>query len=164
MTKPSPTPRSTPSPTQRAISTDQAPAAVGPYSQGVVTDQLVFVSGQLPIDPATGTMPPDIAEQARQSITNIEVILGSEHLGLPDVVKTTALLTDLEDFAAVNQIYDTAFNGPVKPARAAYQVTRLPLGSSIEIEAIAIRAPIRQAHSHADGQPAIDVRDGEPHA
>ena len=131
------------SPTFRptAVATDQAPAAIGPYSQAVADGALVFVSGQLPINPSTGQIEAtDAAGQARQSILNIEAILAAAGLTLGDVVKTTVLLADIADFGAVNEVYASRFTGPVLPARAAYQVAALPKNALVEIEAIASRS------------------------
>lgn len=127
-----------------AISTSQAPAAVGPYSQGVATGlgpgSPVFVSGQVPLDPATGTLiEGGIAAQAEQVLTNLGTILQAAGLGYDDVVKTTVLLADIADFAAVNEVYARFFTGPVLPARAAFGVAALPLGAGVEIEAVALR-------------------------
>ena len=121
-----------------AISASTAPAAIGAYSQAVTTPDLVFVSGQLPIDPATGQITAtNAADQARQSITNIAAILDAAGLGLKDVVKTTVLLADINDFAAVNDIYAEFFVTSPMPARSAFAVAALPRGALVEIEAIA---------------------------
>ena len=123
----------------KAISTPNAPAAIGPYSQGVDTGNLVFVSGQLPIDPATGEFAgADIAAQTRQSLTNIKSILEANGMTLANVVKTTVLLADISEFAAMNAVYAEFFSEPY-PARAAYQVAALPKAAKIEIEAIAAK-------------------------
>ena len=123
---------------QTAITTDQAPAAIGPYSQAVRVGPLVFVSGQLGINPALGRIEAtDAPGQAAQAISNIEAILAAAGLGLSDVVKVTLLLADIADFAAVNQVYAARFNSTPLPARAAYQVAALPAGGLVEIEAIA---------------------------
>lgn len=123
-----------------AISTTDAPAAIGPYSQAVSGGRFVFVSGQLPIDPASGEIEAEsVSDQAAQSIANIEAILAATGLGLNDVVKTTVLLADIADFGAVNEVYASRFVGPVLPARAAYAVAALPKGALVEIEAIAYR-------------------------
>ena len=122
----------------RAVSTDTAPQAIGPYSQAVAAGEFVFVSGQLPINPASGAIEAtDAAGQAAQALANIEAILVAAGLGLGDVVKTTVLLADIADFAAVNDVYASAFSGAVLPARAAYAVAALPKGARVEIEAIA---------------------------
>ena len=126
---------------QNALSTDQAPAAIGPYSQAVRAGDMVYVSGQLPIDPAVGKITAtDAAAQAAQSIANIAAILASAGLGLDRVVKTTVLLADIADFQAVNQVYASRFTTTPLPARAAYQVAALPQGALVEIEAVAYAA------------------------
>lgn len=122
---------------KKVLATDQAPAAIGPYSQAVRADKFVFVSGQLPIDPSTGAFAgEDIAEQTRQSLTNIKNILESDGLSMANVVKTTVLLKNINDFAAMNEVYATFFEGAY-PARAAYEVAAVPKGALVEIEAIA---------------------------
>lgn len=123
----------------KAIATPNAPAAIGPYSQGVEAGSLVFVSGQLPIDPATGAFAgADIAAQTRQSLTNIKAILEANGMTMANVVKTTVLLEDISEFAAMNAVYAEFFTEPY-PARAAYQVAALPKAAKIEIEAIAAK-------------------------
>jgi 2-iminobutanoate/2-iminopropanoate deaminase len=123
----------------KAIATTNAPAAIGPYSQGVDTGNLVFVSGQLPINPATGEFAgTDIAAQTRQSLTNIKAILEANGMTMANVVKTTVLLEDISEFAAMNAVYAEFFTEPY-PARAAYQVAALPKAAKIEIEAIAAK-------------------------
>ena len=123
-----------------AVRTMQAPAAIGPYSQAVVADALVFVSGQLPLDPTTGEIVgTTAAEQAVQSLANIEAVLGAADLGLRDVVKTTVFLADIADFAAVNEVYGQRFCDGVLPARSACAVRDLPRGAKVEIEVIAQR-------------------------
>ena len=127
------------------IATTNAPAAVGPYSQGVSTGQgagsFVFVSGQVPLDPATGALVEgDIQAQAEQVLKNVGAILAEAGLGYDDVVKTTVLLADIADFAAVNEVYARYFTGETLPARAAFGVAALPLGAGVEIEAIAARS------------------------
>lgn len=122
---------------KKVLSTSNAPAAIGPYSQAVCADKLVFVSGQLPIDPATGEFAgADITSQTRQSLANIKSILESGGLNMSNVVKVTVLLQDIADFAAMNEVYGTFFEGDC-PARAAYQVAALPKAALVEIEAIA---------------------------
>ena len=124
----------------KAISTIEAPAAIGPYSQAVDSGTgLVFVSGQLPIDPATGSFPEGgVAEQARQSLLNAQAILRAAGLELADVVKTTVFQADMGDFAALNAVYATFFAEPF-PARSAVAVKTLPKGALVEIECIASR-------------------------
>ena len=121
------------------IHTNDAPAAIGPYSQAVQTGNMLFVSGQIPIDPATGEFAgSDIITQTNQSLTNIKNILAAAGYTLNDVVKTTVLLADIADFAAMNTVYAEYFCEN-KPARAAFAVKDLPRGALVEIEAIAAK-------------------------
>ena len=121
------------------IQTPNAPAAIGPYSQAMQAGNLLFVSGQIPIDPATGAFAgEDIATQARQSLTNVKAILEAAGYTCADVVKTTVLLANMEDFATVNGIYAEFFTAPC-PARACFAVKDLPKGALVEIEAIACK-------------------------
>ena len=125
---------------KKIIAPTNAPAAIGPYSQANQVNGMLFISGQLPIDPATGNFPSDdIKDQARQSLTNIKNILESEGYTMADVVKTTVLLADIADFAAMNEVYGTFFEGAF-PARSAFQVAAVPRGAKLEIEAIAYKA------------------------
>lgn len=127
-------------PMNNAIATPNAPAAIGPYSQGIQAGNILFVSGQLPIDPATGAFAgQDIAAQTRQSLTNIRSILAAAGASMNDVVKTTVMLKDIGDFAAMNAVYAEFFAEPF-PARAAYQVAALPKDALVEIECIAVKA------------------------
>ena len=120
------------------VSTKKAPAAIGPYSQGIAIDGLVFTSGQLGLDPATGDFAPGGVEaQTRQSLTNIRNILESAGAGMDSVVKTTVLLADIADFGAMNEVYAEFFSAPY-PARAAFQVAALPKAARVEIEAVAV--------------------------
>lgn len=122
----------------KALSTTNAPAAIGPYSQAIQANDTIYVSGQLPIDPATGEFAgDDIAAQTRQSLTNIKEILASAGTDMTSVVKTTVLLSDIADFAAMNAVYAEFFAEPF-PARAAFQVAALPKGAKVEIEAVAV--------------------------
>jgi 2-iminobutanoate/2-iminopropanoate deaminase len=122
----------------KAIATQNAPAAIGPYSQAIEANGTVYVSGQLGIDPATGNFAEGGAvAQARQSLTNISNILKEAGLSMKNVVKVTVLLADINDFAAVNEIYKDFFEAPF-PARSAFAVAALPKGGKIEIEAIAV--------------------------
>lgn len=122
---------------KKAIHTDSAPAAIGPYSQAIRWGNVVYVSGQIPIDPAIGAFAgEDIAVQTRQSLTNIKNILAAEGLDMSHVVKTSVMLKDIADFAAMNEVYAEFFTAPY-PARAAYQVAALPKGARVEIECIA---------------------------
>lgn len=120
------------------IQTDKAPAAIGPYSQGVEAGGLVITSGQLPIDPATGAFPAGVEEQTRQSLTNCASVLAAAGLGLENVVKTTVFLSDMNNFAAMNGVYAGFFPDHC-PARSAVEVARLPKDALVEIECIAVR-------------------------
>ncbi len=123
----------------KAIATQNAPAAIGPYSQAIEANGTVYVSGQLGIDPATGSFAEGGAvAQARQSLTNIRNILKEAGLSMKNVAKVTVLLADINDFAAVNEIYKDFFEAPF-PARSAFAVAALPKGGKIEIEAIAVK-------------------------
>jgi len=120
------------------IQTNQAPAAVGPYSQAVKIDRLVFVAGQVPIDPATGQLAePDIQVQTRQALKNVAAVLQAAGTDMGRVVKATVFLADMEDFARMNEIYAEFFPTD-PPARACVQVARLPRDARVEIEAIAV--------------------------
>lgn len=122
----------------QAIHTENAPAAIGPYSQGIKAGNTIYVSGQLPIDPATGEFAgTDIAAQTRQSLTNIQNILAAAGTNMSKVVKTTVLLADITEFGAMNEVYAEFFQEPY-PARAAFQVAAIPKGAKVEIEAIAV--------------------------
>lgn len=122
---------------KQQIHTAAAPAAIGPYSQAVRAGQLIFFSGQIPLDPATGTLVEGgIVPQTRQVMANMEAVLQAAGCGFDDIVKTTIYLTDLADFATVNEIYGDSFND-VPPARACVQVAALPKGAMVEIEWIA---------------------------
>lgn len=119
------------------VTTDKAPAAIGPYSQAIQTGRLLFISGQIPVDPATGeVVTGDVAAQTRQAIKNIVAILQSQGIGLENVVKATVFLTDMNDFPIVNQVYGEYFP-QAAPARSCVQVARLPKDVSVEIETIA---------------------------
>ena len=120
----------------KAIKTEKAPAAIGPYSQAIEVGGLVFASGQLPIDPTTGTFPDGIQAQTRQALTNAKAILQAAGADMTDVVKTTVLLADIADFAAMNEVYAEFFTEPY-PARSAFAVKSVPKGALVEIECIA---------------------------
>ena len=121
------------------IHTPNAPAAIGPYSQAVQAGNMLFVSGQIPIDPATGAFAgEDITTQTHQSLTNVKNILAAAGYTMNDVVKTTVLLADIADFAAMNAVYAEYFTEN-KPARACFAVKDLPRGALVEIEAIAAK-------------------------
>ncbi|MBR2862127.1 MAG: RidA family protein [Bacteroidaceae bacterium] len=124
---------------KKQIATQQAPAAIGPYSQAIEAGGLVFVSGQLPINPATGEFAPGgVKELTRQSLTNMQHILAEAGLTMENVVKTTVFLADMADFADMNSVYAEFFPG-VCPARSAVAVKTLPKGALVEIECIAAR-------------------------
>ena len=123
---------------KKEINTTLAPEAIGTYSQAIVTDNLVFISGQIPLDPATMELVNGVENQIKQVFKNIESILKEENLSFSDIVKLTILLDDLENFNLVNKVMSELFEKPY-PARAAYEVSRLPKNSSIEIETIALK-------------------------
>lgn len=128
--------------TRQAVSTDQAPQAIGPYSQAIRAGDLLFVSGQIPLDPATGTLVDgDITAQTHRVLQNLRAILGAAGAGLGDVVKTTVFLLDMNEFAAMNAAYAGYFPAP-PPARSTVQVSRLPRDVRVEIDVIA-RLPQR---------------------
>ena len=124
--------------TKQTLSTQQAPAAIGPYSQGISLGDLVFTSGQLPIDPVTGQMPESIEEQARQSLKNVSAVLEAAGSSMEKAVKITVFMANMADFAAVNEVYKTFFSMDC-PARSAVEVACLPKNAGIEIEAIALK-------------------------
>ena len=119
------------------ISTSQAPAAIGPYAQAVKANGFVITSGQLPIDPAAGTFPEGIQAQTRQSLTNVKAILEEAGLTMDAVLKTTVFLSDMNNFAAMNEVYATFFTEGSFHARSAVEVARLPKDALVEIEVIA---------------------------
>jgi 2-iminobutanoate/2-iminopropanoate deaminase len=120
------------------IQTDQAPAAIGPYSQAVKTGNLLFISGQLPIDPTTGTIVPgDIQAQTRQALNNVKAIVTAAGGSMASIVKTTVFLADMDDFPKVNETYGAFFSGGY-PARACIEVSRLPKDAAVEVEAVAL--------------------------
>ena len=124
---------------KHVISTTTAPGAVGPYSQAIEANGFVFVSGQLPLDPATGAfVPGGTSEQAEQSIKNLLAVLEAAGCKAEDVVKTTVFMIDIGDFGVVNEVYGKYFSGEC-PARCAMQVGALPKGALVEIEAIAVK-------------------------
>ena len=119
------------------ISTEKAPAAIGPYSQGIQAGSLIITSGQLPIDPATGAFPETVEEQTRQSLENCKAGLAAAGAAMGNVIKTTVFLSDMNNFAAMNGVYATFFEGAC-PARSAVEVARLPKDALVEIECIAV--------------------------
>ena len=122
---------------KKEIITERAPAAIGPYAQAVAVDGLVITSGQLPIDASTGSFPEGIAEQTRQSLTNVKAILAEAGVGMDRVIKTTVFLSDMNNFGAMNEVYATFFGEGGYPARSAVEVARLPKDALVEIEVIA---------------------------
>jgi 2-iminobutanoate/2-iminopropanoate deaminase len=125
--------------TRQAIATSGAPGAIGPYSQAIAADGLLFCSGQLGLDPATGELVDGVEAQAERSLRNLGAVLDAAGLAWADVVKTTIFLADIADFAAVNAVYGRFMPDP-PPARSTVQVAALPKGGLVEIEAIARRA------------------------
>jgi len=123
---------------KNVIQTANAPAAIGPYSQAIDLGDLVFTSGQIPVDPATGAIAADVESQARQSLTNVRAILEAAGTDMSRVVKTTVFLADMNDFATVNAVYGEFFPQPY-PARSCVQAARLPKDVKLEIEAIAVK-------------------------
>ncbi len=123
---------------KKVIASNNAPAAVGPYSAGIDAGSTVYLSGQLGLDPATGVLAEGVEAQARQSLANIGALLEAAGLGYADVVKTTVLLANIDDFACVNEVYAEVFPEPF-PARSCFAVAALPKGALVEIEAIAAR-------------------------
>ncbi|KAF9166216.1 hypothetical protein DFQ26_008448 [Actinomortierella ambigua] len=124
--------------TKIPVATDQAPKALGPYSQGIISNNMIFCSGQLPIDPATGKfVPGDIYTQTHRVIQNLSGVLQAAGSSLSNVVKTTVFLRDMDDFDEMNKAYEEAFAHGIKPARAAVQVARLPKDANIEIDCVA---------------------------
>jgi len=120
---------------KKAVHTDLAPQAIGPYSQAVQVGNLLFTSGQLGMDPATNQFPEAVSEQARQSLNNVKAIVEAAGASMNDIVKTTVFLKDMNDFVAVNEVYASFFEQPF-PARSAVEVARLPKDALVEIEVI----------------------------
>lgn len=124
---------------KKVIATNNAPAAIGPYSQAIEVNGFLYISGQIPVDPSTGEfVPGGIKEQTAQSFRNIKAILAEAGLTIDNVVKTTVLLADIADFAAMNEVYATQFEGAF-PARSAFAAKALPKGALVEIEVISAR-------------------------
>lgn len=124
---------------KKVIATEKAPKAIGPYSQAIEANNMVFISGQLPIDPATGNFPSDdIKDQTRQSLENMKNILAEAGLTMDNVVKTTVFLADMSLFGSMNEVYAQYFEGAF-PARCAFAVKQLPKDALVEIECIAVR-------------------------
>lgn len=126
----------------KVLHTESAPAAIGPYVQGVDLGNMVMTSGQIPVNPATGEVPAEITAQARQSLDNVKAVVESSGLTVGDIVKMTVFVKDLNDFVAVNEVYEAFFDEHKVanyPARSCVEVARLPKDVGIEIEAIAVR-------------------------
>lgn len=123
---------------KQVISTASAPGAIGPYSQAILINNLVYTSGQLGLDPVTGELPEGVEAQAAQSLRNVEAVLAAAGTGLEHVVKTTVFLKDMNDFTKVNEVYGTFFSQPY-PSRSAVEVARLPKDALVEIEVIALK-------------------------
>lgn len=124
-------------PERKAIATNEAPGAIGPYSQAVQFGNMIFTSGQLGMNSA-GEFPPTVEEQAKQSLSNVKAILEAAGFGMEQIVKTTVYLQDMTDFASVNEVYATFFSEPY-PARSAVEVAKLPKDGLVEIEVIAVK-------------------------
>ena len=122
---------------QKKINTDKAPGALGPYSQAVEIDQLVYTSGQLGIDPSTGELADGVEAQAKQALENVKAILAEAGLEMSSIIKTLVFIKDMNDFGKVNAIYAQYINGDVLPARSCVEVAALPKGGLVEIEVIA---------------------------
>ena len=122
----------------KVLNTEKAPAAIGPYSQGLVSGDIVFVSGQIPVDPQTGKIAETIEEQTAQSLSNIANILAENGMTMANVIKTSVFLADLDDFAKMNEVYASRFQEPF-PARSCAQVAAIPKGCKVEIECIAVK-------------------------
>ena len=122
----------------KVLNTEKAPAAIGPYSQGLVSGDIVFVSGQIPVDPQTGKIAETIEEQTAQSLSNIANILAENGMTMANVIKTSVFLAELDDFAKMNEVYASRFQEPF-PARSCVQVAAIPKGCKVEIECIAVK-------------------------
>ena len=123
---------------QKVISTDKAPGAIGPYSQAIEVNGMVFTSGVIPVDPATGVIPEGVEAQATQAFTNLTNLVEASGAAMSQVVKTTVFIKEMNDFGKINEIYKNYFKEPF-PARSCVEVARLPKDVKIEIEAIAIK-------------------------
>ncbi|MBQ7793252.1 MAG: RidA family protein [Clostridia bacterium] len=119
----------------KAIKTNTAPAAIGPYSQAIVIGDMLYTSGQIPVDPATGRIPEGVEAQANQAFTNLKNLIAASGASIENTVKTTVFIKNMEDFAAINEIYASYFTEPF-PARSCVEVARLPKDVLLEVEAI----------------------------
>ncbi|WP_052283700.1 enamine/imine deaminase [Kluyvera genomosp. 1] len=126
---------------KKLIETSRAPGAIGPYVQGIDLGKMIFTSGQIPVDPRNGEIPADVADQARLSLENVKAIIVEAGLDVGSIVKMTVFITDLNDFATINQVYQQFFDEhqATYPTRSCVQVARLPKDVKLEIEAIAVR-------------------------
>ncbi|NLB19870.1 MAG: RidA family protein [Clostridium sp.] len=122
---------------KQVITTNNAPGAIGPYSQGIIVNEMIYTSGQLPIDVKTGEMPNDISAQTKQSLENVKAILEEAGSSMANIIKATVFLSEMENFKAMNDVYQTFFEDDY-PARSAFEVARLPKDALVEIEVIAI--------------------------
>lgn len=123
---------------KKAIATDKAPAAIGPYSQAIAVDGMVYTSGVIPVVPETGEIPEGSAAQAQQALTNLSNLLEAAGSGMQEVVKTTVFIKEMDDFGAINEVYQRFFPEPY-PARSCVEVARLPKDVMLEIEAVALK-------------------------
>ena len=123
---------------QKVISTDKAPGAIGPYSQAIEVNGMVFTSGVIPVDPATGVIPEGVEAQATQAFTNLTNLVEASGAAMSQVVKTTVFIKEMNDFAAINEVYATFFEGAY-PARSCVEVAAIPKGCKVEIECIAVK-------------------------
>ena len=124
---------------KNVISTEKAPGAIGPYSQAIEIDNLVYTSGQLGIDPATGNFAEGVQGQTAQALENVKAILETKGLTLDDIIKTTVFIKDMNDFGKINEVYAKYICGDILPARSCVEVARLPKDANVEIEAIAVK-------------------------
>lgn len=124
---------------KKVISTPKAPAAIGPYSQAIEVNGMIYTSGVIPVVPETGEIPGGSVEQAKQAFTNLSHLLGAAGSSMENVVKTTVFIKEMNDFAAINEVYETFFSGDY-PARSCVEVARLPKDVMLEIEAVAIKS------------------------
>ena len=124
---------------KNVISTEKAPGAIGPYSQAIEIDNLIYTSGQLGIDPATGNFAEGVQGQTAQALENVKAILETKGLTLDDIIKTTVFITDMNDFGKINEVYAKYICGEILPARSCVEVARLPKDGLVEIEVIALK-------------------------
>lgn len=124
---------------QKKVNTSKAPGAIGPYSQAVEIDNLVYTSGQLGICPVSGNLAEGVKAQTKQALENVKAILAEAGLGMENIIKTLVFIQDMNDFGAVNEVYAEYINGDVLPARSCVEVAKLPKGGLVEIEVIALK-------------------------